>query len=185
MLSVMYTKLSKRGGGGRKWSPPCPTSGPCPPPLPSDLDLSPEGLLDVLGVFGTPPGFDGQGTVATQGRGDGGGIHILRQLALVSESVHDGPVGRQLHGGKTRESGWVASGCSIPHALAHQNLVLWAGSEPRGPFCLAKKSSAPSCRPGCRTRSPCLTIFHQPACGDAFQQSPSSKLEASLWRQVN
>lgn len=61
----------------------------------SDFDLRPEGLLDVLCVR-VAPRPDGEAAVLPQGRGHGGGVHILRQLAFVSEGVHDRAVCCQL-----------------------------------------------------------------------------------------
>lgn len=72
----------------------------------SDFDFSPEGLLDVLDVLaGALLSLDGQGAVPAQGRSDGSGVHILRQLAFVGEGVHDGPVRCQLSGAKREERG--------------------------------------------------------------------------------
>lgn len=62
---------------------------------PSDFDLRPEGLLDVLRVW-LAPGPDGEAAVLPQGRGHRCGVHILWQLALVSKGVHDGAVSCQL-----------------------------------------------------------------------------------------
>lgn len=62
---------------------------------PSDFDLCPEGLLDMLCVR-VAPGPDGQAAVLPQGRGYRRRVHIFRQLALVSEGVHDGAISCQL-----------------------------------------------------------------------------------------
>lgn len=74
-------------------------------PDPSDLDLSPEGLLDVVGVLGglslSP---DGQCAIVPQRGRYRCGVHIFRQLAFVGEGIHDGAVCSQL--GKK----WVEKG---------------------------------------------------------------------------
>lgn len=62
---------------------------------PSDFDLCPEGLLDVLCMW-VASCSDGEAAVLPQGRGHRCGVHILRQLALVSEGVHDRAVSSQL-----------------------------------------------------------------------------------------
>lgn len=64
---------------------------------PSDFDLCPEGLLDVLCVR-VSPCPDGEAAVLPQGRGHGSGVHVLGQLAFVSEGVHDRAISCQLRG---------------------------------------------------------------------------------------
>lgn len=78
---------------------------------PSDFDLCPEGLLDVLCVR-VSPRPDGEAAVLPQGRGHRGGVHVLRQLALVSEGVHDRAVSRQL--GQRDASGQAESQPLLP-----------------------------------------------------------------------
>lgn len=62
---------------------------------PSDFDLRPEGLLDMLCMW-VAPCPDGEASVLPESRGHRRGVHILRQLALVSEGVHDRAVSCQL-----------------------------------------------------------------------------------------
>lgn len=86
---------------------------------PSDFYLRPEGLLDVLCVW-VAPSPDGEAAVLPQGRGHRRGVHVLRQLALVSEGVHDRAVGCQL--GKGSGSGQAAS-CPRPAHVEPQPLL--------------------------------------------------------------
>jgi len=87
-------------GGGKGYTPPPTPSAPDP----SDLDLSPEGLLDVVGVLGglslSP---DGQRAVVPQRRRHRCGVHVFGQLAFVGEGVHDGAVRGQLGKIKKKE----------------------------------------------------------------------------------
>ena len=60
-----------------------------------DLDLRAE-RLQVLVLGGEPPGPDGQRPVGAQRWGHRGGVHVLRELALVCEGVHHRAVRGQL-----------------------------------------------------------------------------------------
>lgn len=55
------------------------------------FNFSPEGLV-VRVLAGASLGLDDQQAILSQGGGHCGGVHILRQLTLVGEGVHDGPI---------------------------------------------------------------------------------------------
>lgn len=77
----------------------------------SDLNLCPEGLLDVLRVWVTS-GPDGEAAIFPQGRGHRCGVHVIWQLALVSKGVHDGAICRQLGKGPHTGQGGCPSSLS-------------------------------------------------------------------------
>lgn len=140
-----YPHVAYGVGGGGEWPVPGAVPGR------SDFDLSPEGLLDVLGVLGgLSPRPDGQRAVVPQRGGHRRGVHVLGQLALVGEGVHDGAVPGQLRGEKGRLEAASGTGtrCPLPlgeacgHALCAVLIfispqVWWRGvSHPAGQWCL-------------------------------------------------